>query len=95
MWARHEADLVNEEFFGAPDLVNEVLSPSNTAAEMDDKQKLCFSNGCREFWLVNEDKKTVCVLLADAPGGWFGIDDIIHSETLGADIPVSELFEPV
>jgi Uma2 family endonuclease len=93
--ARYQAAVVNDEFIGAPDLVVEVLSPSNTAAEMDDKQKLCFANGCREFWMVNEDKKTVRVLLADGPGGWFGVDDIIHSQTLGADIPVSELFEPV
>lgn len=35
---------------GAPDLIIEVLSPSNTATEICDKEKLCLENGAREFW---------------------------------------------
>ena len=34
---------------GAPELVIEVLSPSNTAAEIIEKQGLCLENGCLEF----------------------------------------------
>jgi Uma2 family endonuclease len=34
---------------GAPELVIEVLSPSNTAAEIYDKEKLCFETGRRSF----------------------------------------------
>src|SRR5438128_9523227 len=38
---------------GAPDLVIEVVSPSNTTVELNDKEKLCLENGCREFWVVD------------------------------------------
>jgi Uma2 family endonuclease len=40
-------------FSGAPEIVVEVLSPSNTATEMLDKEKLCLENGCLEFWIVD------------------------------------------
>src|SRR5581483_2323040 len=35
----------NDNLHGAPELVVEVLSPSNTVAEMNDKEKLCLENG--------------------------------------------------
>jgi len=38
---------------GAPDLVVEVLSPSNTAAEIYEKERLCLENGAREFWVID------------------------------------------
>jgi Uma2 family endonuclease len=34
---------------GAPDLVIEVISPSNTVEEMRDKRSLCLANGCKEY----------------------------------------------
>ncbi len=48
-------------FQGAPDIVIEVLSPSNTMAEMLDKEKLCLENGSREFWMVDIDRRQVKV----------------------------------
>ncbi len=55
-------------FRGAPDLVIEVLSPSNTAAEMRDKRKLCLENGAREFWIVDSVDHEVEVYTTD--GHW-------------------------
>lgn len=46
---------------GAPELVIEVLSPSNTASEMLDKENICLSNGALEFWLVDPSRKVVRV----------------------------------
>jgi Uma2 family endonuclease len=46
-------DSIEEYLFGAPELVIEVLSPSNTAAEILEKRKLCLENGSREFWVVD------------------------------------------
>jgi Uma2 family endonuclease len=37
-----------------PELVIEDLSPSNTAAEMRAKKKLCLENGSKQFWVVDE-----------------------------------------
>ena len=50
---------------GAPELVIEVLSPSNTVAEIRDKRKLCLENGSREFWMVDMDLKEVEVSTPD------------------------------
>ena len=46
---------------GAPDLVVEVLSPSNTAAEMLEREQICLENGCREFWIVDLDRRQIKV----------------------------------
>jgi Uma2 family endonuclease len=52
-------------FPGVPDLVIEVLSPSNTAAEMLEKEQICLENGCREFWIVDLDRRQVKVSTPD------------------------------
>jgi Uma2 family endonuclease len=52
-------------FLGAPDLVIEVLSPSNSASEMLEKEKLCLENGCLQFWLVDGDHRQVKVTTSD------------------------------
>jgi len=46
---------------GAPELVVEVLSPSNTASEIFDKELLCLENGSREFWVVDPIRRHVKV----------------------------------
>lgn len=42
----------------APDLVVEILSPSNTKKEMDDKLKEYFKAGVRLVWYVDPEKRT-------------------------------------
>jgi Uma2 family endonuclease len=54
-----------DNLHGAPDLVIEILSPSNTAAEIYDKEKLCLENGCLEFWVVDPDRRQVKVSTPD------------------------------
>jgi Uma2 family endonuclease len=61
-WA--EQDL-NGYFRGTPELVVEVLSPSNTVAEMIGKEKLCLENGAQEFWVVDIDHQLVRVSTPD------------------------------
>src|SRR5207253_10330580 len=46
---------------GAPDLVVEIVSPSNTAAEMTRKVKDYFSAGARLVWLVYPRRNLVIV----------------------------------
>jgi len=52
-------------FRGVPEIVIEVLSPSNTAAEMLDKEHICLENGAKEFWVVNIDRRWVKVSTPD------------------------------
>jgi Uma2 family endonuclease len=44
---------------GAPDLVVEILSPANTAIEMQRKLELYQAAGVREYWIVEPQLKTV------------------------------------
>jgi len=44
---------------GAPDFVAEILSPSNTAIEMEQKFQLYQDAGVREYWVVNPECKVL------------------------------------
>jgi Uma2 family endonuclease len=48
-----------------PELLVEVLSPSNTWAEIRAQKKLCLENGSREFWLVDSVYREVEVSTPD------------------------------
>ena len=74
LWAADVAYLSRDRFQqadpednvqGAPEIVVEVLSPSNTAAEIYDKEKLCLENGTKEFWVVDPDRRQVKVSTPD------------------------------
>ena len=81
-------------FQGAPDIVIEVLSPSNTASEMLDKEKLCLENGCREFWIVDIDRRQVKVSTPDGHTITYkpGQDIVLF---FGGRIAVDSIFAPV
>jgi Uma2 family endonuclease len=63
--ARWENIDPNGYLVGAPELVIEVLSPSNTAAEILDKESICLENGSREFWVIDLDRRQVKVSTPD------------------------------
>jgi Uma2 family endonuclease len=46
---------------GAPDLVIEILSPSNTAIEMERKLKLYQEAGVKEYWVVDPENNGLTV----------------------------------
>jgi len=50
---RAERTAKDEYLQGAPDLVVEVLSPSNTVDEINDKMAICLENGCSSFWVID------------------------------------------
>lgn len=51
-----------DKFFPfAPDLAVEVLSPSNTVQEIDEKVALYFAAGSRLVWVFNPKRRTVAV----------------------------------
>lgn len=47
-------------FTRAPELCVEVVSPSNTAREIEDKVRAYLAAGAREVWVVNEDGALKC-----------------------------------
>jgi Uma2 family endonuclease len=77
---------------GAPDLVVEVLSPSNTVDEINDKMALCLENGCFSFWVVDPKRKRVSVTEGDVTRH-YGPSAQVECAILGASFPVGELFD--
>jgi len=77
--------IAEESCHGAPDLVIEILSPSNTAAEMERKFLLYREAGVREYWIVDSKNNTLKVHC-------FQNGDILTNTYKSADIvPVSVL----
>lgn len=82
----------------APDLAVEVLSESNTKAEIDQKLQEYFQSGTRLAWIVDPPTRSVAVY--DAPAKPTRI--VLESESLdgqdvlpGLSLPVAELFRNV
>ncbi len=79
--------------FGAPDLVVEVLSPSNNRSEMRERQSLCLANGTVEFWVINIDQRQVAVMHIDGSVKYYDSGDHIPLTILNAaPIPVDAIF---
>jgi Uma2 family endonuclease len=78
----------------APDLAVEVLSPSNTPAEMKLKRKHYFEAGVRLVWIVDPVKRTVDVYTSKTKYRTLTEEDTLDGgEVLpGFELPLRELF---
>ena len=81
----------------APDLVVEVLSPSETASRLEEKLSDYRAAGTPLIWVIDPDQRTVMVISAGAPVRWLREDDAIDGGTVvpGFRCRVAELFEGV
>jgi Uma2 family endonuclease len=61
-WSRADK---GEALNGAPDIVVEVLSPSNTVTEMAERCALCLENGSQQFWTVDDRRREIKVSTPD------------------------------
>ena len=79
---------------GAPELVIEVLSPSNTVAEMLDRRNVCLENGALEFWLVDIEHRQVEVSTPDGHSILYKFGQKIPlTLAAGAHIAVDAIFQ--
>ena len=83
---------------GSPDLIIEILSPSNSNREMKNKYELYEENGVKEYWIVDYVYKTIHrYVLKDAI--YIGLKPLIAEETCTSSIfpdlsfTVGEIFE--
>ena len=80
----------------APDLAVEVLSESNTPAEMRQKLREYFANGTRLAWYVDLERRVVAVHRDDSgePAEVLGEGDLLDGEDVlpGFSMPVAVLF---
>ena len=81
-------------FPGAPDLIVEVLSPSDRKSVLQKKLTRCFQNGTRLAWVVDPRKRTVQVYHSPAPDKILTIDDALDGENIvpGFTLPLRQVF---
>jgi Uma2 family endonuclease len=81
----------------APDLVIEILSPSDTYTYWSEKLQDYFALGVPEVWLVDVDKRAIEVQVREAGGyrslGWFSGEQAVASQVLaGLELKPAEVF---
>jgi Uma2 family endonuclease len=62
---RFRAANPDDNIHGAPELVVEVLSPSNTVIGLYEKEQICLANGSLEFWVIDPDRRQIKVATPD------------------------------
>ena len=91
---RDQATADDEYLKGSPNLVVEVLSPSNTVDEISEKMSLCMDTGCSSFWVVDPKRKRVSVTEGDVTRHYGpSATAAISCELLTGQIQVREIFE--
>lgn len=80
-----------------PTLAVEVLSPGNTAREMNEKLDDYFASGCELAWLVDPASKTVRVFASRGQERTLRIGDVLDGGAVlpGFSVPVGEIFGAV
>ena len=83
---------------GAPDLIMEILSPSNNKKELQNKYEVYEESGVLEYWIIHPYEKTLLVYtLTDGkyiPSRLFTLGDRVPSQCIeGFVLDLDELFE--
>lgn len=85
----------NSYFLGAPELAVEVVSPSETAEELNRKIELLLRHGSMVVWVMYSVNREVRVFLPDGTSFKRGVNEVLTlPEWLpGWELPVARLFE--
>lgn len=89
-------DLPDGFLEGAPDLAVEILSPSNTVEEIDQKLVEYFDNGSRLVWVIHPRQKYVLVYRnSQEPDRLLKSNDSLDGEEIVPDftLPIADLFQ--
>ena len=95
------ADLAGRPYLeGPPMLVVEVLSPSNTARDIEERLTDYRSIGVPECWLASFPSRNIQVLRLTAEGavvvGTYGMGETLRSEVLpGFELAIDDVFGPL
>jgi len=91
--ARDAATGDDEYLMGSPELVVEVLSPSNTMDEILDRQGMCLANGCVSFWTVDPKRQILMVTTPDRKTIVFDRQSVVAlPEPLNGSIEIAKVF---
>ena len=90
---RFDAIDPDDNLRGAPELVIEIKSPSNTQRKLQALARLCLENGAIQFWILDSNKKTVSVTHRDGSVVVYGPGSNIPLTAFGGgELAVDEIF---
>jgi Uma2 family endonuclease len=91
---RWEAIDPDDNLRGAPELVIEVKSPSNTQRQLQELAALCLANGAMECWIVDTERKSVSVVRSEGAAVVYNLGAAIPLASFGGgELAVDEIFE--
>ena len=95
--AKEHADRMAEQYFGPPDLVMEVTSPSTIHTDRAQKAAEYARAGIREYWLIDPNARTVEVLALagqkyEPAGAWSVGENARSAVLIGFEVVVARLF---
>jgi len=91
--------LGENKYVGSPELIIEIISPSNQAHDLVMKLNLYMQYGVKEYWIVNPLLNTVQIYVLNKEGQYDQVEvlketGIVHSEVLkGFSMNLEELFK--
>jgi Uma2 family endonuclease len=79
---------------GAPDLAVEVISPSDTYSEVEEKVDDWLAAGTRMVWVINPRRRTVTVYRSRTAIAILGASDVLDGQDVlpGFSCPVGDIF---
>jgi Uma2 family endonuclease len=79
---------------GAPDLAVEVLSPSDTVFDVDEKVAAWLAAGAAAVWIVNPRRQTVTIQRSAGAARTFSDQDTLDGEDIVSEfrLPIAEIF---
>jgi Uma2 family endonuclease len=79
----------------APDLAVEILSPDESASDLEEKLDDYRATGTPLIWVIDPDRRTVAIISDDEPARWLREGDTLDGGRVieGFSCPVSSLFE--
>jgi Uma2 family endonuclease len=91
--ARWDAVDPDDYLHGAPDLVIEVKSPSNTRKQLQELVSLCLANGAVQCWIVDATQQSVTGIQRDGSTALYESGGQIPLTAFGSDtLAVDEIF---
>jgi|SRR5580658_2440581 Uma2 family endonuclease len=78
---------------GAPELVVEVKSESNTWRELRERASLCLANCCQDFWIVDQEARIITATYRDGKAVQYSEANSIPLPLFGGDgLRVADVF---
>lgn len=78
--------LTNNKYIGAPELIIEILSPSNQAHDLVFKLNLYMQAGVNEYWIVNPMLQIIQVYELDKDGQYKQVDSLKGTGTIRSTV---------